>query len=79
MFAWRGALIGHTEVRADNSTVVEFTLAAEGDQTRLRVVESGFASLACSAEQRTENAAGNTRGWGIELGELQDYATRVAA
>ena len=31
-----------------NSTLVEFTLAPEGDGTRLRVVESGFASLATS-------------------------------
>ena len=62
-----------------NSTLVEFTLAPEGDGTRLRVVESGFASLATSEEQRAKNHASNTGGWQQELGELRDYATKVAA
>ena len=61
-----------------NSTLVEFTLAAEGGGTRLRVVESGFASLATSDEQRAKNHAGNTDGWRIELGELADYAAKAA-
>ena len=63
----------------DNSTLVEFTLSAEGDGTRLRVVESGFDALATSDEQRRKNHEGNTDGWRQELAELQDYATRVAA
>jgi len=62
-----------------NSTLVEFTLAPDGDATRLRVVESGFAALACSDEQRTENREGNTEGWTMELAELAEYAERVAA
>jgi uncharacterized protein YndB with AHSA1/START domain len=62
-----------------NSTLVEFTLSSEGHGTRLRVVESGFAALDCSEEQRRENLDGNTEGWRMELGELQDYAARVAA
>ena len=62
-----------------NSTRVEFTLAEEGDGTRLRVVESGFAMLDCSEEQRRSNLEGNTEGWRVELSELQEYATRVAA
>ena len=62
-----------------NSTLVEFTLAPAGDGTRLRVVESGFASLATSDEQRTQNVEGNTRGWEIETDELREYAERVAA
>jgi uncharacterized protein YndB with AHSA1/START domain len=62
-----------------NSTRVEFTLVAEGDGTRLRVVESGFDMLDCSEEQRSANLEGNTEGWRLELGELQDYTTRVAA
>jgi uncharacterized protein YndB with AHSA1/START domain len=63
----------------DNSTRVEFTLIEQGESTRLRVVESGFESLATSDEQRQKNLEGNTEGWRIELGELQDYATRVTA
>jgi uncharacterized protein YndB with AHSA1/START domain len=61
-----------------NSTLVDFTLSAEGDGTRLRVVESGFAALACSDAQRTQNAEGNTRGWELELGDLTAYAERVS-
>ena len=70
---------GGAEPVAGNSTLVELSLAPEGGSTRVRVVESGFASLDCSAEQRAENHAGNTQGWDHELGELADYATRVAA
>ncbi len=62
-----------------NSTRVEFTLHEEGHGTRLRVVESGFETLATSEEQRRKNLAGNTKGWRMELGELQEYATTVAA
>ena len=68
---------GEEPVEGD-STLVECTLAPEGDGTRLRVVESGFASLATSEEQRAENHAGNTGGWRSELDELRDYATTVA-
>jgi uncharacterized protein YndB with AHSA1/START domain len=62
-----------------NSTRVEFSLSEEGQGTRLRVVESGFAGLATSEEQRRKNLDANTKGWRIELGELQDYAVRIAA
>lgn len=61
-----------------NSTLVEFSLAAEGDGTRLRVVETGFASLYASDEQRAGNHASNTRGWRQELDELRDYAAKAA-
>ena len=61
-----------------NSTLIEFTLASEGDGTRLRVVESGFAALATSDEQRVKNHAGNVKGWGAELADLAEYAQRVA-
>ncbi len=79
VFAWRGALIGHTEVRADNSTVVEFTLTAEGDQTRLRVVESGFDRLDVPMEERIRQAEGNVEGWRIKMDELVAYVAGVAA
>jgi uncharacterized protein YndB with AHSA1/START domain len=70
---------GGEEPVEGNSTLVEFTLTPEGDGTRLRVVESGFAALAASEEQRAANHAGNTRGWRDELDELREYATKVAA
>jgi uncharacterized protein YndB with AHSA1/START domain len=62
-----------------NSTLVEFTLQPEGDGTRLRVVESGFASLATSDAQRQQNLKGNTEGWEFETGELRAYAEMVSA
>ena len=70
---------GGQEPVEGNSTLVEFTLATDGDGTRLRVVESGFASLAASEEQRAQNHASNTLGWQSELDELGEYAARVAA
>ena len=69
---------GGEEPVEGNSTLVEFTLAPDGDATRLRVVESGFASLAASDEQRAQNHASNTGGWQAELGELADYAAKAA-
>jgi uncharacterized protein YndB with AHSA1/START domain len=79
VFAWRGALIGHTEVRVDNSTLVEFTLAAEGGQTRLRVVESGFHTLSVPVEERMKQAEGNVEGWRIKMDELAAYVAGVPA
>jgi uncharacterized protein YndB with AHSA1/START domain len=70
---------GGEEPVEGNSTLVEFTLASEGDATRLRVVESGFASLATSDEQRAKNLESNTGGWEFETGELREYAEKVAA
>jgi uncharacterized protein YndB with AHSA1/START domain len=61
-----------------NSTLVEFTLEAEGDGTRLRVVESGFDTLFADPEKRAQRYEDNTKGWGSELAELADYAERVA-
>ena len=69
---------GGEEPVEGNSTLVEFTLEPAGDGTRLRVVETGFASLAASAEQRAANHAGNTEGWRLELGELREYAEKAA-
>ena len=70
---------GGEEPVEGNSTLVEFTLQPEGDGTRLRVVESGFASLAASDEQRAKNLGSNTEGWKAETDELRQYAEKVAA
>ena len=82
LFAFRWAPFkdpGGVDPTDGNSTRVEFTLSAEDDGTRLRVVESGFEMLDASDEQRRANLEGNTEGWRLELGELQEYATTVAA
>ena len=62
-----------------NSTLTEFTLAAEGDGTRVAVVESGFDALDVDAAQRAALLASHTSGWATELDELAAYALGVAA
>jgi uncharacterized protein YndB with AHSA1/START domain len=62
---------------AGNSTLVEFTLDAEGDGTRLRVVESGFEALEGTDEQRVSSLESNTEGWEVQLGNVRSYAERV--
>jgi hypothetical protein len=49
-------------------------LAEEGDKTRLRVVESGFAALAGSEQLRNKAVEDNTGGWGQELDALKARA-----
>ncbi len=61
-YRWASAFPGE-ELRADNSTLVEFTLTDEGGKTRLRVVESGFAALRLSGEQRDSTMRFNCTGW----------------
>jgi uncharacterized protein YndB with AHSA1/START domain len=70
---------GGEEPVEGNSTLVEFTLQPDGDGTRLRVVESGFASLDTTDEQRVANHKGNTTGWEHETDELREYAETVVA
>src|SRR3712207_674711 len=80
-FAYRWAPFadpGGEEPVEGNSTLVEFTLHAEGDATRLRVVETGFASLATTDEQRVRNVDANTGGWEFETGGRRDYADKWA-
>jgi len=61
---------------AEGSTLVVMTLTPEGDSTRLRVVESGFAGLPWPESERSRYADENRVGWGVELDELRAYATR---
>ena len=75
-FRWVVPRTPGAEVGADNSTLVEFSLAAEGGSTRLTVVESGFARLAGTDDERREHVDGHRRGWALELGELAEYVAR---
>jgi uncharacterized protein YndB with AHSA1/START domain len=59
-------------------TLVEFTLSPEGDGTRVRVVESGWASLRAPDAERDRLREGNTGGWEHEFGDLARYAQNVA-
>lgn len=61
------------------ATLVEFTLDADGDGTRLRVVESGFETLDATDEQRRRSLDENTAGWEQQLESVREYAGRVTA
>jgi uncharacterized protein YndB with AHSA1/START domain len=78
-FSFRWARPADTPPAEGNSTLVEFSLAAEGDGTRLKVVESGFATLSVSEEEQAKYAAENTQGWQAELGDLRDYAAKAGS
>ena len=55
------------------STRIDITLVSEGSGTRLRLVESGFASLEISAERYEELFQDISFGWTNELNQLVDY------
>ncbi|GHB10155.1 MULTISPECIES: SRPBCC domain-containing protein [Streptomyces] len=74
-YRWASAFPGE-ELSENNSTLVEFTLTAEGDKTRLRVVESGFAALAGSEDLRAKAHSDNAGGWPQVLDAVK---TRVEA
>jgi uncharacterized protein YndB with AHSA1/START domain len=62
-YRWASAFPGGTTTDK-NSTLVEFTLTADGDHTRLNLIESGFSSLVIPAGR--EDAAsyeGHSSGW----------------
>jgi uncharacterized protein YndB with AHSA1/START domain len=62
-----------TPPREGNSTLVEYTLIpeAEGARTRLRVVESGFATLTVPEDERRRAAQDNTSAWEGVLDHLR--------
>lgn len=72
-YRWASAFPG-IEPRANNSTLVALTLTTEGNGTRLRVVESGFASIDTSEETRHKAFADNTNGWETEFDALRKRA-----
>ena len=74
-FSFRWARDIGAEPREGNSTLVQFSLSAEGEGTRLRVVESGFRELDRPEDDKQRYAEENTRGWDLELGELREYVS----
>jgi uncharacterized protein YndB with AHSA1/START domain len=73
-YRWASGFPGE-EATDDNSTLVEFTLVPEGDGTRVRVVESGFAALTLPEATR-ENASyeSHSDGWNGALDGLRGEA-----
>jgi uncharacterized protein YndB with AHSA1/START domain len=78
-FSYRWAAEAESEQIEGNSTLVEFTLDATDEGTRLRVVESGFEELAVTDEQRRARVEDNTEGWEIQLGRVRERAESVTA
>jgi uncharacterized protein YndB with AHSA1/START domain len=65
------------ELSEASSTLVVMTLEAEESGTRLRVVESGFATLPWPDDARARYADENSAGWLTELEELRAYVAGV--
>jgi uncharacterized protein YndB with AHSA1/START domain len=78
-FSFRWVVGPGSELAGDNSTLVEFSLSAEGESTRLTVVESGFRSLAESDGEKQRHVDSHRHGWEVELGELDEYLMRRGA
>jgi uncharacterized protein YndB with AHSA1/START domain len=61
-----------TQATPANSTLVEFTLAAEGERTRLRVVETGVGDTDWTDTRKGEFTAEHTRGWVVLIDRLAE-------
>lgn len=72
-FRWLPGDSDDTQPSAAGSTLVEFWLDERAGGVTLRVVESGFASLNVTDEERRKNIDGNTEGWEIELAAARSY------
>jgi uncharacterized protein YndB with AHSA1/START domain len=62
------------EPRLGNSMLVEFTLAEEGDKTRLTVVESGLDLMPWPRDEKQGYADSHGKGWAQHLERLSSYA-----
>jgi uncharacterized protein YndB with AHSA1/START domain len=76
-FAFRWLRREHNEALEGSSTLVVMTLIPDGDQTTLRVTETGFGSLAWPEPERARYATENAQGWILELDQLRSYAART--
>jgi uncharacterized protein YndB with AHSA1/START domain len=73
---------GYPDVLADdtNSTLVEFHVSTDGEETRLTVCESGFASLTIPAGREPfASYESHSQGWTEVLRHLADYVEQVAS
>ena len=72
-FSFRWCYPSGEQATADNSTLVTFTLAADGDgRTRLRVVESGLDQLDWSDEEKQKFVDQHQHGWQERGDALRD-------
>jgi uncharacterized protein YndB with AHSA1/START domain len=64
------------EPTAENAPLVEFTLEARGEATRLLLVESGLTHLARPDEEKETYFNEHANGWAVIVERLRDYAPR---
>jgi uncharacterized protein YndB with AHSA1/START domain len=76
-FSYRWSHGPNQDFSSEHSTLVEFSLSPEGDGTRLRVVETGFSTLALPNAETMYNE--HLEGWKHEIDELRDYAQALVA
>ena len=79
VFSYQWARHPDTPVAEGTATLVEFTLTPEGDGTRLRVVETGFASTDAVRVDQERHAEANSQGWLQVLDTLRKYAEQTPA
>ncbi|MER5464317.1 MULTISPECIES: SRPBCC family protein [unclassified Streptomyces] len=78
-YRWASAHPGEQAVEG-NSTLVEFTLTPDGDGTRLRVVETGFADLVIPEDKAaTAGYESHASGWTGQMDNIKQYTERLAA
>lgn len=77
-FSFRWVHPAGEAAREGNSMLVEFTLTAEGEHTRLRVVESGLLALDWDEQRKSEYAEDHGSGWDAHLADLREYAAAPA-
>jgi uncharacterized protein YndB with AHSA1/START domain len=73
-FSFRWDYPGGVEPDESNAPLVEFTLAEDGDGTRLTLVESGLQRLGWTDDQNERYVADHERGWDHHLGLLRAHA-----
>jgi uncharacterized protein YndB with AHSA1/START domain len=72
-FSYRWCYPPGDQAAADNSTLVTFTLTADGDaRTRLRVVESGLDQLDWPPDDKQKFADDHRHGWQVQGDRLRD-------
>lgn len=76
-YRWASAFAGR-ELDEGHTTLIEFTLTPEPEGIRLRVVESGFATLDAPDEQRRGALKDNSEGWVQVLEALTKRAEEAA-
>jgi uncharacterized protein YndB with AHSA1/START domain len=72
-YRWASAYPGELATET-NSTLVEFTLVADGDSTVLKVAESGFSTLEIPAGHEDASYESHSSGWTEVMGNLQKVA-----